>query len=55
MLITVISVVVMVLVAVIAHILEAMGVCGAGTQFLWVLIAGFGGVICAIERGGKGR
>lgn len=53
--ITVISVAVMVLVAVIAHFLEAMGVCGAGTQFLWVLIAGFGGVICAIEGGKKGR
>ena len=55
MLITVISLVMMILVAIIAHILEAMGVCGAGTQLLWVLIAGFGGISCATERNGKGR
>ena len=47
MLITVISLVMMILVAIVAHILEAMGVC--------VLIAGFGGIICAIERNSKGR
>ncbi len=55
MLITVISLVMMILVAIVAHFLEAMGVCGAGTQLLWVLIAGFGGIICAIERNSKGR
>lgn len=55
MMVTIVSIAAMVLVAVIAHFLEAMGVCGGGTQLLWVLIAGFGGIICAIERGGKGR
>ena len=55
MMITMISVAVMILAAVICHIFEAMGVFGAGSQFLWVLIAGFGGIICAIERNGKGR
>ena len=55
MLVTVISVAAMILVAIVAHFLEAMGVCGAGTQLLWVLFAGFGGIICAIERNGRGR
>ena len=51
MLITVISLVMMILVAIIAHFLEAMGVCGAGTQLLWVLSDAGSGASSAPSKG----